>query len=473
LDVVQLIEALRYSQNSVMAFVGAGGKTTSLFRAARELSNRAAPETPNKTVFVTTTTHLGTWQAGLADQVLRINTQSDITKFEKNLPNGISLLIGGEENNRLLGLSPKILDKIYRFSRDNQLPLLLEADGSGSCPLKAPAEHEPAIPEFSQHIVVVAGLLGLGKPLTKDWVHRPEIFSDISGLKLGDEITLEAVVNVLRSQNGGLKNIPLTARKVLLLNQADSEPVQSQGRVISEQLKSLYHSIVIAALSKENNSDRQAIYSSTENQAEIHAVVEQIAGIVLAAGGSSRFGGPKQLLMWKGQPIIRHVLFTAINAGLDPIVVVVGSSGQDIERVISDLPVRIVNNHEWMNGVSSSIRVGMTALPKELGGVVFIQADQPQISDALIKKLVEVHQVSLSSIVAPQINGKRGNPVLFDKNTFPDLFKLEGDMGGKALFSHFPVQIVILQDTKLLFDIDTPEDYQKFLKMYPVNDDKV
>ncbi len=470
---MQLIEALRFSQNSVMAFVGAGGKTTSLFRAARELSTSETPDTPNKSVLVTTTTHLGIWQAGLADQVLRINTQSDLTKFEKNLPNGITLLIGGEVNNRLSGLSPKILEKLYCLSVDNQLPLLIEADGSGSCPLKAPGEHEPAIPEFSQQIVVVAGLLGLGKPLTKDWVHRPEIFSNLSGINLGDEITLEAVVTVLRSKNGGLKNMPPTARKVLLLNQADTEAVQFQGRVISDHLKSNYHSIVIASLSKGNISDPQAIYSSTGNQAVIHAVVEQIAGIVLAAGGSSRFGEPKQLLLWKGQPIIRHVLFTAIKAGLDPIVVVVGASGQDVESVISDLPVRIVNNDEWMSGVSSSIRIGMTALPKEVGGVVFVQADQPQISDTLIKKLVEIHQASLSPIVAPQINGKRGNPVLFDKNTFSDLFMLKGDVGGRTLFSHFPVQTVILEDSNQLFDIDTPEDYKKFLKMYPDNEDQV
>jgi len=472
LDCVQLIEALRFSQNSVMAFVGAGGKTTSLFRAARELSTRARPDTPKKTVLVTTTTHLGTWQAGLADQVLRIHTQVDVTKFEKNLPDGITLLIGGEGDNRLSGLSPKILEKVYCLSVDNQLPLLIEADGSMSCPLKAPGEHEPVIPEFTQDVVVVAGLLGLGKSLTSEWVHRPEIFSDLSGIKLGEEITLEAVVDVLRSKNGGLKNIPPKARKVLLLNQADTKAVQTQGRVMSEHLKSSYHSIVIASISRENINDPKAIYSSTGNQAEIHAVVESIAGIVLAAGGSSRFGEPKQLLLWKGRPIIRHVVITAIKAGLDPIVVVVGSSGQDVERAISDLPVRIVNNNEWMSGVSSSIRLGMTALPKEVGGAVFIQADQPQILDGSIKKLVEVHEESMSQIVAPQINGKRGNPILFDKDTFSALFMLKGDIGGRALFSHFTVQLVILEDSNQLFDIDTPEDYKKFLRMYPDNEDK-
>jgi molybdenum cofactor cytidylyltransferase len=84
--------------------------------------------------------------------------------------------------------------------------------------------------------------------------------------------------------------------------------------------------------------------------------------------------------------------------------------------------------------------------------------------------LVETHQETLAPIVAPQINGQRGNPVLFDLWTFPDLLSLKEDMGGRELFSHIPVRWVIWQDPNQLFDIDTPEDYQKFLEMFP--DDK-
>ena len=463
---MQLVEALRYTQNQVMAFVGSGGKTTALFKVARELTTNQEREKSHKTVFVTTTTHLGVWQAGLADQVICINSKFGITKLENDLPIGVTLLVGGETNNRLSRLSAKLLEYIRGIAEIHNIPLLIEADGSESRPLKAPANHEPAIPEFSKKVVVMAGLRGLGKPLSSEWVHRPEIYAVLSGLNIGDAITVEAVINVLRNNAGGLKNLPPMARRVLLLNQADTVDLQSYGRAISDQLKFDYHSTIIASLLKAKSIDICDTYKIQDHHGEIHAVVEQIAGIVLAAGGSSRFGEPKQLLLWRGQPIIRHVVIAAMKAELNPIVVVVGSSDQDVEKVISDLPVRIVNNQDWMTGLSSSIRKSITAMPKEVGGVIFLQADQPQISQVLIKSLVETHQETLSPIVAPEIDGQRGNPVLFDSKTFPDLLSLTGDTGGRALFSHYQVRRVIWHDPNLLMDIDTPEDYKKFLEIF-------
>jgi molybdenum cofactor cytidylyltransferase len=84
----------------------------------------------------------------------------------------------------------------------------------------------------------------------------------------------------------------------------------------------------------------------------------------------------------------------------------------------------------------------------------------------LIKKLIESHRETLAPITAPQINGQRGNPVLFDTNIFTDLLSLNGDVGGRALFSRFTVSCIIWHDPSQLMDIDTPADYQKFLEMF-------
>jgi molybdenum cofactor cytidylyltransferase len=314
----------------------------------------------------------------------------------------------------------------------------------------------------------VAGLTGLGKPLTKNWVHRPEIFAELSGLSIGEIVTVGALVNVLRHHDGGLKNIPPIAHRVMLLNQADNEELQSQGRAITDQLFCNYHSCIIASLVKKNKTTE--IDKNRDIRSGIYAIIEQVAGIVLAAGNASRFGKPKQLLHWKGQPLIRHVVIAALTAGLSPVVVVVGDATNEIGSVIADLPVRIAINTEWMTGLSSSIRTGIEALPNELGGAIFLHADQPQISHLLIKSLVEAHQLSLEPIIAPQINGQRGNPVLFDRKTFPDLLSLKEDKGGKALFSQYPIQWVTWYDPNQLIDIDTPEDYQKFLEIYPENE---
>jgi molybdenum cofactor cytidylyltransferase len=149
------------------------------------------------------------------------------------------------------------------------------------------------------------------------------------------------------------------------------------------------------------------------------------------------------------------------------VVVVVGSSADEVQAAIKEPNVRIVNNPQWMEGMSTSIKTGLGTLLGEVGGVVFLQADQPQIPSGLINSMVEVHQSSLNPIIAPQIDGQRGNPVLFDADTFPDLLDIEGDVGGRVLFSRYPVEWLIWHDPKLLLDIDSPEDYQIFLRTYP------
>ncbi len=279
-----------------------------------------------------------------ADHAFRIELESDITRLEQNLPDGVVLLAGEETNNRIGGMPAGMLEKVQRIAENHQLPLLIEADGSNSCPLKAPAKHEPVIPDFTQCVIVVAGLTGLGKPLSKNWIHRPEIFADLSGLNTGDVVSIDALVKVLRNHHGGLKNIPTHARRIMLLNQADTKKLQSRGRTVAAQLIPDYHSIIIASLTKENKVRPSDTNVKLKQQGRIHAVIEQIGGIVLAAGGASRFGKPKQLLLWRGDPLIRHVALAALKAGLTPVVVVVGAMADNIGPVISDLPVRIVNN---------------------------------------------------------------------------------------------------------------------------------
>ena len=242
---MQLINALRYSQPSSLALVGAGGKTTAILTAARELLTATSIEHAPKTVLITTTTHFGAWQSVYADHFFTINSLSDIAELNKDFPIGVVLLTGERKNNLLGGLHPRLLEKVRAIAVDRCLPLLIEADGSYTCPLKAPAEHEPAIPDFTQIAVVVAGLQGLGKPLTKTWVHRPEKFAELSELHMGEIVTGNALVKVLLNREGGLKNIPSEARRIVLLNQADTPELQSIAKTFSEKLIPDYHSCLL------------------------------------------------------------------------------------------------------------------------------------------------------------------------------------------------------------------------------------
>ncbi len=463
---MRLIDALRYSPPDCLVFVGAGGKTTALFQAAREIIG-AAGQTPQhsaRTVIVTTTTHLGEWQAHLADRVFKVNDGGDIELAMRELPRGVVLISGEGKDDRLGSLRRELLVRLQHLARERHVPLLIEADGARGRPIKAPAAHEPAIPDFAHQVVVVAGMAGIGLPLSKESVHRENIFAELAGLQLGDPITLSALIKVLSSEKGGLKNIPATARRQVLINQADTQEMQSSAKSIGKQLVPVYESCVIASLRRERGSSPDQMPGSVS---EIYAVIEPIAGIILAAGGSSRFGQPKQLLPWKNQPFIRHVALTALQAGLSPVVAVTGANAQEVAAAIKDLPVRIVNNSHWNEGISSSIKAGIQSLQGNIGGAVFMQADQPHIPHALVENLVQKHQSSLSAIVAPQVDGRHGNPVLFDRSTFAQLVTLEGDMGGRALFSHNPIEWVEWPDRGVLLDIDTPEDYQNFLELYP------
>ena len=433
---LSLARALRIADDSCIAFIGAGGKTQAIFNLAREI------KTP---VVITATSHLGDWQTTLADRHI-ITNESSIKELENDFQ-GILLVTGESDGSRTQPINPALLNWLCAFCKSKKIPLLIEADGSREKPLKAWAEHEPPIPEFVNLIVHVAGLKGLGMPLDDKNIHHPEIFSKLSGLKHGETITRDALITVITHSDGGLKNIPKNARTVVLLNQADTPETQSMAYAMATPLLSTHHSVIVASLL--NN--------------KIHAVHEPIAGIILAAGASSRFGEPKQVLDWKGETFVKAVAKTALNSGLSPVIVVTGANAEQVESAVADINVGVVRNTNWNSGQGSSIKAGLDILPPECGGVIFLLADQPQVDTSIIQALKEKHAEGLHPIVAPMVLDRRANPVLFDRVTFPDLMEIEGDTGGRAIFHKHRVEYLPWHDDSLLLDVDTPENYQRLI----------
>lgn len=453
---MRLAKALRISAVPRLALAGAGGKTTALFQLAREL----APP-----VLVTSSTHLATWQLRLADRHYFLRNPEEVANLEVEDLSGVSLLTGYiVEPERASGLDALTLERVHSLADDRQIPLLIEADGSRQLPLKAPGHREPPIPPFADTVIVVAGLSALGKPCTSRWVHHPERFQVLSGLTPGDEITTQAMALVLTARSGGLKNIPAEARRVALLNQADTLDLQAAGHSLCEDLLKEFDAVVIASLNP-SDGDGKGVEPSRDIVPRVFGVHERIGGIVLAAGGSSRLGRPKQLLLWRGKPLVCTVAQTALSAGLSPVVIVTGSQGEEVRRALEYLPVSFTHNPQWETGQSSSVKAGLEALPEQVGGAVFLLSDQPQIPEALIRSLVEVHAQTLSPVVAPKVDGQRGNPVLFDRDTFADFRTLEGDAGGRRLFSRHQVTCLDWYDREVLLDVDTAEDYQKLLRL--------
>jgi molybdenum cofactor cytidylyltransferase len=453
---LSIARALRMNPSSSVAFVGAGGKTTAMFKLARGLPSP---------VMVTATTHMGAWQTEMANKHIATDA-TNLEKLEEDFQ-GVVLVTGKVEGDRTRPINDDLLKWLYQYCQDRSIPLLIEADGSRQKPLKAWADYEPPIPDFVEVVVQVVGLSGLGKPLTAEHVQRAEIFARLSGLGLGETVTGKDLVRVLTHQEGGLKNIPHNARRVALLNQADNAETQSMAQTMTAPLLSSYQSIVVASLLNE----------------KIYAVHEPIAGIILAAGESRRFGEAKQVLDWKGQPFVRVVAKTALEAGLSPVIVVTGANAEKVEAALGGLDVVIVRNEEWKSGQGSSIKKGILALsPPSLpqiqhgnsgfqskvsnvvfGGGVFLLADQPQVTPSIIRALMEKHAEGVYPVVAPMVTDRRANPVLFDSSTFPDLLTLEGDVGGRAIFHKYRVEYLPWHDESLLLDVDTPEQYQRLI----------
>jgi molybdenum cofactor cytidylyltransferase len=199
---------------------------------------------------------------------------------------------------------------------------------------------------------------------------------------------------------------------------------------------------------------------------QVIAVHQPVAAIVSAAGASQRFGKPKQLLRWRGETLVHQAARVSLEAELNPVVVVCGAESQAIQEAVADLPVEIFYNPNWRAGQSTSIQAGLQVLPPNMGAAIFILVDQPFISQSVLRFLVEQHSHTLASIIGPMVDGQRSNPVLFDQRTFADSFKLQGDIGGRALFGRYPPQWVLWHDNRLLIDIDTPEAYQNLLEHY-------
>lgn len=437
-----LAGALRFEAASIIAFTGSGGKTTAIFQLARE------SKVP---VIVTATSHLGVWQSVMADRHIVAHNSKAVGGLSNDLPH-VTLITGDIDGDRTQPVSGEVLESVRNFCRHHSIPLLIEADGSRQKPLKAWAGHEPPIPGFANTVVQLVGLNAIGRPLTDEFVHRSELFAETCLVNIGDEITSEDLVRFLLHPNNPWDRFPVHARRIIVLNQADTPALQSAARGMARKLLSRFHSVIIASLS----------------QGMVFAVHEPVAGMILAAGESARFGKPKQLLDWHGEPFVRVAARRALEAGLSPVVVVTGAYAEEVEPAVRGLDVQIVRNEDWTSGQAGSIKAGLRAVISmgynNAGACIFLLADQPHITPSILQALMEQHAEGLPPVLVPLVMDRRANPVLFDRATFPDLLTLEGDVGGRAILHRYQVAYLPWHDDRLLLDVDTPEQYQRLIE---------
>ena len=194
-----------------------------------------------------------------------------------------------------------------------------------------------------------------------------------------------------------------------------------------------------------------------------------IAGIVLAAGRSSRLGRPKQLLPVRGEPLLRHTLRGVLASSLDKVVLVVGHHAEAIRDAVAGLSLDVVFNPDAALGQSTSVRAGLAALPPDVEAAVFILGDQPSVDPDVIDALVTTWRESRAPVVAPHYEDGIGNPVLFDRRVFPELTALAGDTGARPVVHAYQasseLQVVPVAGPAPP-DVDTEADYDRIVLSY-------
>ncbi|HET7623388.1 MAG TPA: nucleotidyltransferase family protein [Gemmatimonadaceae bacterium] len=181
-----------------------------------------------------------------------------------------------------------------------------------------------------------------------------------------------------------------------------------------------------------------------------------ISAIVLAAGGARRFGSQKLLAELHGKPVVRWSVERLLEAQPDEVIVVAGADGEAIRAVLDGLPVRVVVNESWAEGIGSSLRAGIAALGAHADAAMIALGDQPSVEPRVIASLLNTHAEGDKAIVVPSYRGERGHPVIFAASIFPELLVLGGDRGARDVIACDPGRVAMVEfDAPLPPDVDT------------------
>jgi molybdenum cofactor cytidylyltransferase len=191
------------------------------------------------------------------------------------------------------------------------------------------------------------------------------------------------------------------------------------------------------------------------------ADTRRVAAVVLAAGRSTRMGGPNKLVAEIAhRPLVRIAAEEALASRAKPVIVVTGHQRPEVEQALAGLPVTIVHNPDFAQGLGTSLRTGIAAVPPEADAAIVCLGDMPHVDAGLIDRLMGAFDPARGAlVVVPTFEGKRGNPVLWSRRFFPDLMAVEGDVGARHLIGRYPEAVieVAVDDRGAFVDIDTPE----------------
>lgn len=189
----------------------------------------------------------------------------------------------------------------------------------------------------------------------------------------------------------------------------------------------------------------------SETGSSLHAVV-------LAAGASTRFGSPKQLVRVNGRPLLHAVVSRAVEVAGHSVSVVLGAHARKLAGLLNHSGASVVINRDWQEGMASSLRAALARLPGSVDGVLVLLADQPAITAEDLRRMVGIWRRNPDGIVAAQYSQTVGVPAIFPRWCLPELAELRGDHGARAVLQRHRERVTRVALPGAALDIDTPED---------------
>ena len=191
--------------------------------------------------------------------------------------------------------------------------------------------------------------------------------------------------------------------------------------------------------------------------------MRKIGAVILAAGESSRFGQPKQLIQFRGKSLVRRMVDAAKKARCSPTVAVIGSDREEVERELKAEGAIIVENENWRLGIGTSIRAGVRRLidnAPTLEAIVLLVCDQPFVDARTIARLITLREKTKRAIVASRYANTLGVPALFDRSCFQELLALDNATGAKTVILSNRERVAEFPFPEGKIDIDTASDYK-------------
>jgi len=180
--------------------------------------------------------------------------------------------------------------------------------------------------------------------------------------------------------------------------------------------------------------------------------------IVLAAGASTRFGSPKQLVRLNGRPLLHLAVSRAVEVAGQAVTVVLGANAAELAPLLRHTPAAVVVNRDWAEGMGSSVRMGISRVPATADAVLLMLADQPAVTAEDLRRLIGTWRRQTHYLVAAYYDGITGVPAIFPREDFGALAALRGDTGARALLNRGGARLVRVPLQAAAIDIDTPED---------------